>query len=154
MTHARQQIREAVESILSSHSIGWKSVLLTRIPPTRQIWPYVMVYTPSDEPVSETPFAPSVHVFNCDLVIDARLRLPGTGDTSEIEERLDAVGFEIQEKVTFQSLFSHVSGIKSLSAPRTVTEVLTGEDDIDYGQIVLSYTVGYSTLEGSPGSLL
>jgi hypothetical protein len=154
MTHARQQIREAVATILSRSPIAWKTVLKQRKEPDRVLWPYLMVHTPSDDPVAASVNSSSVQLFACDLLIEGRLRLPGNGDMATIEEQFDAMGTEIQTKLTFPALLAQIPGIKSLSPPRTNTDVLPDEDDVYFGQIVLSYTVGYAILEGIPGTLI
>lgn len=154
MTHARQQIREAVASILSSNPIAWGSVTKSRIASTLQIWPYLMVFAESEQSDPTTVNDPCIYGREMTLTVAGMLRLPGTGDTYTIEDKMDAVAAEIETKLTQSALRAVVSQVQSLSLTNTSMEVILEDDGIDHAEVILSWRIGYSTLEGVPGSLL
>jgi hypothetical protein len=154
MTHARQQIREAVATILSGQPIAWQSVTETRIASTRQIWPYLMVFAESDQSNPTTVSDPCVYGRELTLTVAGMLRLPGTGDTYTIEDKMDAVAAEIETKLTQSALRAEVPQVQSLSLASTSLEVVEEDEGIYHGEVITSWRIGYSTLEGVPETLL
>lgn len=154
MSHARQTIRNAVAAILSVNPVAWKAVTETRIPSGRQIWPYLMVFAESDQLAAATVNTPCVYGRELLLHVGGMLRLPGTGDTYTIEDRMDAVAAEIETKFTQSTMRAALSQIQSVELTRTTMEVVIEEDGIDHAEVILSFKISYSTLEGLPESLL
>lgn len=152
--HARQTIREAVASILSRNPVAWKSVIESRIASSRVIWPYLMVFAESDSSEPTTVSDPCIYGRELSLAVVGMLRLPGTGDTYTVEDKMDAVAAEIETKLTQSILRGSVPSIQSLTLSSTVMEVIEDGDGSYHAEVRLDWRVGYSTLEGSPGSLL
>lgn len=151
--HARQTIREAVATVLSSSPVAWGSVIESRIASTRVIWPYLMVFAESEQ--AEATFTnPASYMRDLTVTVAGMLRLPGTGDTQTIEDKMDDVAAEIETKLTQTTLRAEVQQIQSLSLTNTSMEVVEEEDGTMHAEVILSWRISYSTLEGSPGSLL
>lgn len=154
MKHARQRIREAVAKILSRNSVTWKSVTESRIASTRQIWPYLMVFVTDEQSSPSTVDEPTRYGREMTLSVAGMLRLPGTGDTYTIEDKMDEVAAEIETKLTQAALRAEVSQVQTLSLANTSMEVILEDDGIDHAEVILSWRINYSTLEGFPGSPL
>ena len=154
MSHARQTIREGVATILSANPVSWKSVTETRIPSSRQIWPYLMVFTESDQSTAATVTTPCVYTREVILHVGGMLRLPGTGDTYTAEDKMDSVAAEIETTLTQTTLRAAVSGVESLELQRTTMEIVIEEDGIDHAEVVLTFKIAYATLEGLPEAFL
>ena len=152
--HSRRTIREAVASILSTTPVAWKSVIESRIASSRVIWPYLMVFAESDSSDPQTVSDPCVYGRELSISIIGMLRLPGTGDKESVEDKMDEVSAEIETKLTQSALRDSVPQIQSLSLVSTVMEVIEDGEGNYHAEVTLSWRVGYSTLEGYPGSLL
>ncbi len=155
--HARQTIREAVATILSSTPVAWKTVVEQRVNPDRVIWPYVKVFVESETSGATTVNSPSVYERELTLSVVGMLRLPGTGDKESIEDRMDEVSAEIETKLTQDTIRERVivGSFELINTSMTIieTEMDSGQF-MEYAEVALSFRIGYSTLEGSPGSLL
>jgi hypothetical protein len=154
MTHARQQIREAVATILSRSPVAWKTVLKQRKEPDRVLWPYLMVFAESDQSQPTTVSDPCVYGRELTLTVAGMLRLPGTGDTYTIEDKFDAMSVEIETKLTQSALRAEVPQVQSLSLASTSLEVVEEDEGIYHGEVITSWRIGYSTEEGSPETLI
>jgi hypothetical protein len=154
MTHARQQIREAVKTILSREPIAWGSVIGSRIASTMQRWPYLMIFAESEQIEAATVTDPCVYERQMTLSVAGMLRLPGTGDTYTIEDKMDEVAAEIETKLTQSALRAEVLQVQSVELAGTSMEVVIEVDGVDHAEVILSWRIGYSTLEGSPETLI
>lgn len=152
--HARQQIREAVATVLSRNPVAWKhdSVTQTRIPATRQIWPYLMVFAESETSGQLTVNDPAVYEREVTITVAGMLKMPT--DTSIIEDKMDECAAEIEKKLTQSALRNELQQIQSLTLISTSMEVVQEEDGIDHGEVITSWRISYSTLEGSPDVLI
>ena len=154
MTHARQQIREAVARLLAANPIAWKSVTESRIASTRQIWPYLMVFAESDFAEQSTVNDPCIYSREVTISVAGMLKLPGTGDTYTIEDRMDECAAEIETKLTQSALRAELSQVQTLALVSTSMEVILEDDGIDHAEVILQWRIGYSTEEGSPETLI
>ncbi|SEN70941.1 hypothetical protein SAMN05216404_106153 [Nitrosospira multiformis] len=152
MTHARQQIREAVAAVLSRNPVPWKTVTKTRIPATMQIWPYLMVFAESESSSQLTVNDPCVYEREVTITVAGMLKLPT--NTSIIEDKMDECAAEIEQKLTQSTLRNELQQIQSLTLISTSMEVVQEEDGIDHGEVITSWRISYSTLEGSPDTLI
>lgn len=150
--HARQKIREAVATVLSRNPVAWKSVTQTRIPSTRQIWPYLMVFVESESILSSTVNNPAALDRELILTVAGMLKMPT--DTSIIEDRIDECAEEIEQKLTQSAMRVELAQVKSITLINTSMEVVQEEDGIDHGEVITSWRISYSTLEGSPDTLI
>lgn len=153
---ARRQIEMAVKTVLASNPDSWESVILSRMRPKRQIWPYVMVYSESgnDTPVSVND--PCSYENQFDLVIVAAAKLPSNGDMELIESDLDVMESEIKTKLTQSSLRQTLPQVQSISYidfNKTIVEE-DFDEGIDHGETMIRWRISYSTLEGSPEVLI
>jgi len=153
MTHARQKIREAIARLLAANPVAWKSVTESRIASTRQIWPYLMVF--ADGELSEQIDATDPGVYDRTVTINVAgmLKLPGTGDTYTIEDRMDECAAEIETRLTQSALRAEVQ-IGTMALTSTGMEVILEDDGIDHAEVILSYQISYTTQEGLPGSFI
>jgi hypothetical protein len=113
-----------------------------------------MVFAESDSSDPTTVSDPCVYGRELSISIVGMLRLPGTGDTYTVEDRMDEVSAEIETKLTQSALRDSVPQVQSLSLVSTVMEVIEDGEGNYHAEVTTSWRVGYSTLEGSPGSLL
>ena len=153
MTHARKQIRDAVQKVLKV-SKKWKLVTGTRLPSDRNLWPYLMVFAISEESEADSVSDPSTYLRDVSISVAAILRLPGTGDTIAIEDKMDETAEEIESKLTQSALRTELQAIQTISLTGTSLEVVIEEDGVDHAEVILTWQIGYSTLEGAPSTLI
>ena len=153
MSHARQIIREAVATILAATPVAWESVTESRIASTLQIWPYLMVFSESEQSDPSTVNNPCIYDRRMTLTVAGMLRLPGSGDTYTIEDEMDAIASEIETKLT-QTALRAIVQIHSMYLKNTSMDVVIEENGIDHAEIIMSYEINYATLEGVPSSLI
>ncbi|MCL6557198.1 MAG: hypothetical protein K6U74_00065 [Firmicutes bacterium] len=151
--HARKQIRDAVVSLLNVAPVNWQLVTPSRIASTRQIWPYLMVFCDGETSSPITVNEPFVSQRSLSVSIVGLLRLPGTGDTQSVEDRMDDLALEVEEKITSAAMRGLVQ-INNVSLISTVMDVFIEEENIDRAEIKMVYNIVYTTLDGSPSTLI
>lgn len=153
MTHARQQIREAVATILSRNPVAWKSVLKQRMEPDRVLWPYLLVFDTPETSDPSTVSDPCIYAREMTLITKGMLRLPGTGDMQTIEVQMDDLAGEIEVKLTQSTLRASIVQIQSLYLAGTDKDIVERETETGityHAEVVLSWRISYATEEGSP----
>ncbi len=113
-----------------------------------------MVFAESEQSEQTTVNNPTVYGREMSLNVAGMLRLPGTGDTYTVEDKMDGLAAEIETKLTQTTLRALVPSVLSISLVNTSMEVILEDDGIDHAEIILSWRIKYSTLEGIPGTLL
>lgn len=154
MAHTRQTIREAVATILKATPTNWAVVSESRIQSPRQIWPYLMVFAESEDSDNSVVNMGGIYSRNLIVSVVGLLRLPGTGDTQTIEDRMDTMAAEIETKLTRTALAATVPAVKGLSLIASRMDVILEEDGIDHAELNLTWRVNYYTAEGSPETLI
>ena len=154
MSHARQQIREAVGTLLSAAMVSYRHVFNSRLPRARDVLPYALVYTPSENSTKITIHPPAIIQRDIDLVTQLFVRL--TNDTATHEETMDAAAAEVETKLT-QAIVSTALGgkVKLFALQSTDSEIITeDENSRTYATISLGWLVQVNTVEGSPETLI
>ena len=155
MTHARQQIREAAATALRVTPATWGQVFETRIPSSRAVMPYLMIFSDGEAVDASTVNLPGAYLRDLSLVVAGRLRLPGNNDTETGEDRMDALAAEVETKLTFTALIATLPLTKSLHLGATEMVVVTDEQDApQYAEVTLQFTARYATAEGTPETLI
>lgn len=157
MSHARQTLREAIASLLASSPSTWSQVIESRIPSSRVIWPYLMVYAAQESAEKISVESPCIYLRRVEILVVGMLRLPGSGDTQTIEDKMDAMAEEIETKLTNTTLraVSGVLQIESLSLTTTTMDVVVDEEQApDHAEVQLSFDVAYVTTEGVAATIL
>lgn len=157
MTHARHQIREAVAGLLGASPSNWRQVVESRIASQRQIWPYLMVFAESDVPEKVNIDTPCIYRRTVSITVVGMLRLPGSGDTQSIEDKMDAMANEIETMVTNATLraVAGMSQIESVSlGPATMDLAIDEENNVDHAELQMSFDVKYMVAEGAPETIL
>lgn len=157
MSHARQQIREAVAALLApTPSTGtYNQVIETRIASSRQIWNYLMVFADGDASERQTINVTAIYDRVLSLVVVGMLRMPGSGDTQTIEDKMDAMAEEIETKLTNADLRTALAKIGWITLASTDMQVIVTDDDkVDHAELTQTWLVSYATLEGVPGTML
>ena len=151
--HARKQVRDAVATLLNASPVNWQLVTPSRIASSRQVWPYLMVFADGEtsEPITVTE--PMVSQRSLSVAVVGMLRLPGTGDTQTVEDRMDALAEEVETKLTTAAVRGLVA-INSCSLVSTVMDVFIEEESVDHAEIKLVYNIVYTTLDGAPSALI
>lgn len=153
MSHGRKIIRSAIATILRMSPVAWSSVQETRIESPRQIWPYVMVFAESESSELETIGQVGIYERTALITVVGLLRLPGTGDTISIEDKMDVMAVEIETKLT-RSTLGAVIRVGTLSLIATKMDVIIEEDGIDHAELNMTWSVTYSTAEGASEVLI
>jgi hypothetical protein len=160
MAHARQTLREAIAALLRTAPANWGSVLETRIVPTRQIWPFLMVYV-TEETAEQMLIHPSgIYDRSASVSVVGMLKMPGTGDGSAmgetVEDRMDAMAAEVETRLTLSALQGSVAKAKTLALASSSMDVITNEADgsISHAELTMTWTVTYDTVEGAPETLI
>lgn len=151
--HAREQIINAVVSLLNASPVSWQLVTPSRIASTRQIWPYLMVFSDGETSGPITVTVSMVSQRSLTVAVVGLLRLPGTGDTQTVEDRMDTLAEEVETKLTTAAVRGLVA-INSCSLVSTVMDVFIEEDSVDHAEIKMVYNIVYTTLDGQPSTLI
>lgn len=154
MSHARKTIRNAIATILKASPTNWSSVSESRIQSTMQKWPYLMVFADGETSEPVTLNLPMPYERDVTISIVGLLRLPGTGDTYTVEDKMDAVAAEIETKLTTTTLRAAVSKVQSVMLVASKMDVILEEDGIDHAELNQTWRVSYSTLEGLPEAFI
>lgn len=157
VAHARQAIREAIAKVLSTSPVAWTQVVESRISSPRQIWPYLMVFAESDIAGKISVNLPCIYRRSLSITVVGMLRLPGSGDHSTIEDRMDALAAEVETKLTNTTLraVTGMTQIESLTLTSTQMDVAIDEDNsIDHAEVQMSFDVAYAVAEGAPAVIL
>lgn len=160
MAHARQTIREAIATVLSTAPTNWVKVFETRIVTSRQVMPFLIVYASDEACTSMLMHPASIYDRTITIQITAMLKMPGTGDgtgmTETVEDRMDVVAAEIETKLTRTSLTAIVPKVKTLELQSTAMEVVVNEADgnISHAELTQTWVVTYDTAEGAPEVLI
>ena len=153
MSHARKQIRTAFKEILKGGR-NWKTVLETRIIPTRQVMPFLMVFSDSEPTIGLNVQNPNIYERDLSISVAAVVKIGN--DTTTLEDQMDVIAIEIEEKLTTTALVAKIPN-KSISLTldnQSYTVVVDVDDNIDYAEVLINWTVKYFTQEGQPETLL
>ena len=155
MTHARQTIREAAATLLKTSPTKWGQVFETRIPTSRAVLPYLLIFSDGESVENVGQNLAGVYLRSVNIVVAGRLRLPGNNDTQTVEDGMDALAEEAETKLTFTALQAAVASLQSMTLNSTEMVVVVSEDDApQYAEVTLNYTARYVTAEGAPGTLI
>ncbi len=154
MAHARQQIIEDVVDILNATPTTWKTALAGRVEPLRIIWPYLLVFADSEKEEAMTVHSPSPITRDMSLNVVGKIKLPGNADTSSIEDSMNALCSEVETKLTSAALRATLPNTRLSLEATDMNVMVTEEDKIDHAEIIMSFSVKYQTLEGSPDTLI
>lgn len=154
MSHARKIIRSAIATILKTSPSNWSSVSESRIQSTRQQWPYLLVFADGETSESMTLTLPMPYERDVTISIVGLLRLPGTGDTYTVEDKMDSLAAEIETKLTTTTLRAAVSRVQSVMLVASKMDVILEDDGIDHAELNQTWQISYSTLEGIPEILI
>ena len=152
MAHARKQIRDAVAAALApTPSTGtWSHVHPSRIDLARQI-DYLKVFADSDAADVQGIDEPILYDRTVSLVSVGMLRLPGTGDTVTIEDKMDALAEEVETKLTNAVIRALLPGIGWIALDTTRMDVVVTEEiKPDHAEVTLAWNASYATEEGAP----
>jgi hypothetical protein len=156
MSHVRQQTREAITALLNSGTHAkWTRAYETRVPSQRQVWPYLMVFSPSDISVKETIHPASIYSKDTTINVVGMLRLPGSGDTQAIEDKMDAMAVDIETRLTYTALNASLPKIQNFSLDSSSFDVITTEEgEVSHAEITMVWRVGYYHNEGAPETFI
>ena len=154
MSHARQQVRDALVTLLNSAPSSYRRAYNTRIPPMQQVWPYLLVWTDSETVTEQTIHPSSLQLRDMNLAIEARVQLPQR-ETEVLETRMDTVAAEIETKLKLSTMQTSLAHVTNFVLTDTRMELAVDQDDVPaYGAITLNYVISYTTVEGSPETLV
>lgn len=155
MTHARQQIREAAAALLKASPVTWGPVFETRIPSSRAVLPYLMIFSDGESVDASTVNLGGILMRDLSLVVSGRLRLPGNNDTETVEDRMDALAAEVETKLAFSALLPTLPLLKGLRLMNTDLAVITDETEApQYAEVTLLYVARYVTADAAPATLI
>jgi len=156
MSHSRKQIRSAIATILRTTPTAWltSAVWETRIQSSRQTWPYLLVFAESEDSTNSNVNLAGIYDRIVNVSVVALLRLPGSGDTITIEDKMDTVAAEIETKLSKTTLTAALNKVKNLTLLSTAMDVIIEEDGIDHAELNMTWQVRYFTAEGLPEALI
>lgn len=148
--HVRQQVREAVGAVLSTGS--WNHVFESRIPPQRDVLPYLLVYVESESSENLTIHPQVIQSRQMILSVRGNDRI---ADNEYVEDAVDALAEEIEQALTHNALNAALGGqLKSIELTNTFIDNVEDDDERQYFSIGLDYLVTVHTLEGQPETLI
>jgi len=149
--HARQQIREAVATLLKVSPTAWGPVFETRVPSSRAVLPYLLVFSDGEAVDASSVNYAGIYVRDLNLIVAGRLKLPGNNDTETVEDRMDALAAEVETKLSFATLLATLTQLKGLRLTSTEMLVVTDEQATpQYAEVTLSFVARYATAEAAP----
>jgi hypothetical protein len=156
MTHARQQIREAAATLLKAATpVTWGQVFETRIPSSRAVMPYLLIFSDGESMSADSVNLPGVYLRDLNLLVAGRLRLPGNNDTETVEDRMDALAAEVETKLKFSALVTTLTQLKGLRITNTeMTVVIDDQDSPQYAEVTVSFVARYATAEALPETFI
>ncbi len=153
MSHVRTQVRDAVGSILDASPVSWKRVFNTRLSPSRDITPYLMVWIETETIGASTIHDTATQEREMGLTVVARYRVT---EGEAMEEALDVMAAEIETTLTSTALRSELSNnsvwltLKASTSDLQVEE----EDERVFAQIALEWDVLLFTEENAPETIV
>jgi hypothetical protein len=156
MSHARQQIREQIATLLKVTPTNWASVFETRIITARAVMPFLLVYVSNESSEQILIHPTGMYQRTASITIHGMLKMPGMGNgtslTETVEDRLDAMASEIETKIKSTT----VTKAKGISLQSTDFNVAVNESDgsVSHAELIQAWTVQYMTVEGSPDTLV
>lgn len=155
MSHARQQIRDAIVTLLNASPSNFRRAYNTRIQPAQQVWPYLLVWCGSESVVSGTIHPTDIQDRTATITIEGRLQVPQR-EVELIETRMDDLAAEIETTLTNTAMLAEVTNLKDIGLNDSTFEVVLSEEDgtVSYAQLTMNFIVRYFTMEGSPETLI
>lgn len=155
MSHIRAQVKDALATILGTSPTTWGRVYKTRVQSTRQVWPYLMLYSAGDTTEILSVDDPIIYQRNVSIVIVGMLRMPSNSDKQTIEDKMDALSLEVETKLTSAAVRSALTGIESLSMESTALDLIVTDDDvIDHAEVTMKWNVVCANSENSPSTII
>jgi len=152
MAHVRKKVNDAVYGILNTTPVLWTLVWQNRLPPSRGVTPYLQVWVDSEEINAEDIHQGHLQRRSMTLITRGRLR---TIEHEEDEDRVDAMAAEIETKLTTAALNTALSNkLRKLHLESVDIGFAEEDDERDFFEVVLSWTVEVYTLHGSPETLV
>lgn len=149
--HARAQIRDAVAELLKQETEAWALVYKSRIDYPREVWPYLKVYCDKEGTQRLTIHSPHAEERTLSLIVVGLIRIPSSGETETIEDRMDAVALKIESYVTEEALYDDLPALKTVDLVNSAMDVILNQDDkISHAEVTLTYKIVYTTMEGMP----
>ena len=143
MSHARQQIREAVATLVTGLTTTGSNVFQSRVYRLQASeLPALLVYTNS-ETVERSHMTSG-------LVRELTLRVEGIAKAlADIDDTLDTIGAEVEAALGGQE----PAGVEDLVL-QSADVTINGEGEQQVGAIVMDYLVRYRTNEAAPETIL
>lgn len=155
MSHVNQQLIDAVAVVLDAAATSWKFVFKTRLPTSRAVMPYLMLFVADESVAAIETMGPGIYLRDVGLVVAGRLRLPGNNDTETVEERMNTLAADVETRLTFAALQAELPQLQSLRLTGSERTVVINEDDApQYAEITLSLVARFATQEGAPSVFL
>ncbi len=149
--HIRQQIREAVGTVLGSGTT-WNHVFESRLSPSRDVLPYLLAYIEAEQSIEESIHSGGVMARELALTIKGRCRIV---DKETFEDTLDDIAVEVESTLTRAALNALLSNkIHGLYLTSTATDAVSDDDEREYAEITLEYMIKVFTAEESPETLI
>lgn len=153
MAHVRQQVRDAATAILSGSVAGlWRHVFQTRIKPTRDVTPYLMVYAESEDAANLGKLTRRDLDRRIDITVRAFIKVT---DDEAIEDAADDVAVEVENLLTFAALDAQLGGkLQGLQLESTSMEIETDETERKEAALDMQFEVRIFSVEGLPETLV
>ena len=147
MSHVRKQIRVAAETILSLSMVNYKHVFMSRIERSRDVMPYLLVYTPTELMTPKIIHPVPFYDRGILLIVQGKCRM--TNDNLTFEDTMDEIATEIESKLTTSAMNSELSNkIKSIVLQTTDSEIVEDDNERTSATITLGWQVLVNTNEG------
>lgn len=143
MTHVRKQIRDAVETRLTSLATTGANVFMSRIYSVAEgSLPALLIYAVSEQADIHIKGRPAT------LLRTMELRIEGMAETSgaTLDDTLDQIALEVEHAMNSDMTFSGLA----LRSTLTGSEIsFNGEGDAKGGSVILTYEIIYRTVENA-----
>jgi hypothetical protein len=135
-------------TILQTGTAHWCSVTNSRVISSRQKWPYLLVFSDGDISRHEHHI-PFLYDRMMMVTVVAMVNLPGNSDTETVEDRMDSIAVDIENKLTADALGAYVYGVDKFDLVSTkMNVILTESMQMHHAELTMSFHASYTTMEG------
>ena len=147
MTHAREQIRDALITVLNGLTETGSNVAASRIySVTEASLPHLSIYTLEEELDADRGMMGDKEYRNLEIIIEARAKL-----TAALDDQLDQIALEVELAITADDTLG--IGVKSTELQRTEIE-LDKDSDQPTGLMRMIWNVAYRIDRTNPELLI
>jgi hypothetical protein len=114
-----------------------------------------MVFAVGDSAIKETIHPSAIYSRDITINVIGMLRLPGSGDTQTIEDKMDAMASDIETRLTYAALNATLTKVETFALESTNMDVVVDEEGaVDHAELTMIWRATYANNEGAPDTFI